>query len=234
MPTTLVFNDHFEIPFSVNSLDAFRAWMQSDEAPADGRVDYLSGRIEVDMSPEELFTHGKPKVELSAVLSMLLKRIRTGHLFCDSTRVANTAAGLSAEPDLVFVSHAALDAGSVRLVPKASGAAEQFVELEGSPDMVCEIVSDSSVAKDKQRLPICYFAAGVREFWLLDARGESLEFVIHRRGVSDFQPAAIDESGFQHSEVFATSFRLDRQRDERGHWEYDLRIQNETPQSECR
>ncbi len=38
--------------------------------------------------------------------------------------------------------------------------AGRYVELEGAPDLVVEIVSDSSVAKDTQRLPPRYAAAG--------------------------------------------------------------------------
>jgi len=45
--------------------------------------------------------------------------------------------------------------------------------------MVVELVGDASVGKDRRRLPPAYFAAGVTEFWLIDARGPELEFVIH-------------------------------------------------------
>jgi Uma2 family endonuclease len=35
--------------------------------------------------------------------------------------------------------------------------------VEGGPDLVVEIVSDSSEEKDLDRLPRAYFSAGVRE-----------------------------------------------------------------------
>ena len=35
---------------------------------------------------------------------------------------------------------------------------------------MAEIVGDASVGKDRRRLPPAYFAAGVMEFWLSDAR----------------------------------------------------------------
>jgi Uma2 family endonuclease len=53
--------------------------------------------------------------------------------------------------------------------------------LEVAPDLIVEIVSDTSVRKDTERLPVSYFAAGVGEFWLIDARRDPLEFLIHRR-----------------------------------------------------
>ena len=43
-----------------------------------------------------------------------------------------------------------------------------------------EIVSDASVKKDTERLPAAYHAAGIREFWLIDARGVEVRFTIHR------------------------------------------------------
>ena len=58
---------------------------------------------------------------------------------------------------------AAIDEGRVRLIPKATGETGRFVEVEGSPDLVIEIVSDSSVNKDTWRLPKAYFDAGLSE-----------------------------------------------------------------------
>ena len=54
------------------------------------------------------------------------------------------------------------------------------MELEG-PDLVVEIVSDSSVTKDTQRLPLSYWQAGVTEYWLVDVGGERLSFQIYSR-----------------------------------------------------
>ena len=45
-----------------------------------------------------------------------------------------------------------------------------------------EIVSPSSVSKDKKHLRECYYRAGIPEYWLIDARGEDVEFDILRRG----------------------------------------------------
>jgi Uma2 family endonuclease len=78
----------------------------------------------------------------------------------------------SAEPDIVFVSHEALLADRVHLVPGSSQEPGRYVELEGAADLIVEIVSDSSVGKDTRRLPEAYSRAGVREFWLADARND--------------------------------------------------------------
>jgi Uma2 family endonuclease len=129
---------------------------------------------------------------------------------------------LSVEPDLVFVSDESIDAGRVRLMPKAGGGADRYIELEGPPDLVVEIVSDTSVRKDTERLPGAYFRAGVSEFWLLDARGEELIFRIHRRGASQYEPADVNAEGFQPSIVLGREFRLRRGRNARGRLIFDL------------
>jgi Uma2 family endonuclease len=126
------------------------------------------------------------------------------------------------EPDVVFLSHHSIESGRVRLVPKTSAEPDRYVELEGPPDLIVEIVSDSSVTKDTRRLPAAYWRAGVEEFWLVDARGETLLFQIHRRGRSAYEAILPDADGFQYSAVFETRFRLTRRRNEHGRWVFDL------------
>lgn len=122
----------------------------------------------------------------------------------------------------MIVSHESLRLGRVRLVPKASEQPDRYIELEGAPDLVVEIVSDSSVAKDNQRLPQAYWRAGVPEFWLADARGSELLFRIHHRGASGYEPAPTDPEGFQRSAIFDAWFRLARRRHRTGRWRYAL------------
>lgn len=61
-------------------------------------------------------------------------------------------------------------------MPATSGQEDRYVELEGAPDPIVEIVSDCSVQKDTQRLSKACFEVGVREYWLADARGSQLVF----------------------------------------------------------
>jgi Uma2 family endonuclease len=220
--TTLVLEDVVEIPLNLDSLEGFRRWTQSPGFPASGRIDFIGPRIEVDMSPEDLFSHGTLKTEMVTVLNGRIKRAGLGYVFTDSTRVSSPAADLSSEPDIVFVSEETIDKGSVILVSKRKADRERFVELEGAPDLVVEIVSDSSVKKDTLRLPQAYYEAGIPEFWLVDARGAELVFRIHRRGDSGYDRVASDREGFQYSSILDCWFRLDRQRNKRGRWTFDL------------
>ncbi len=225
MTATVLFEEQIEVPLGIQSLADFRRWAVSDQFPEAGRIDFVGGRIEVDMSPEDLYCHGALKVELIRVLSQHVKTGQLGDLFTDRTRVSAPRANLSVEPDIVFVAVDSLETGRVRLVPKASGGPGRYVELEGGPDLVVEIVSDTSVRKDTERLPAAYFQAGVREFWLADARAEPIVFRIHHRGRTAFQPVDVDRDGYQRSAVFSMLFRLDARRDDRGHWAFDLVVQ---------
>ena len=221
---TIRFEEQIEIPLGIRSLVDFRRWATSDDFSEQGRIDYVAGSIEVEMSPEDFFCHGTLKGEIYARLHDRVKRLGLGHVVTDRTRVSCPAADLSVEPDIVFLSHETLQSGRARLVPKSGAALGRYVEVEGPPDLIVEIVSDASVIKDTRRLPQAYFRAGIQEFWLADARSGELVFRIHHRAASAFEPAPPDDEGFQPSTVFASLFRLDGTRNPEGHWEFDLQV----------
>jgi len=219
MATVLV-EDQCLIPGDLATLAAFRRWAVSEEFPPTGRIDWVASHIEVDMSPEDIFTHGTLKTEIVRVLGTLAKG-RGIHLFTGETRVSSVAGDLSVEPDVVAVSDAAIDAGRVRLVPASGGRPDRFTELEGTPDLVVEIVSDASVKKDTQRLPAAYHAAGIPEFWLIDARGPEVRFTIHRWEPAGYV-ASLTADGRGFSTVFGCGFTLVRSRNASGRFVYDL------------
>ena len=94
--------------------------------------------------------------------------------------------------------------------------------MEGAPDLIVEIISDSSVRKDTQRLSAAYWQAGVQEYWTVDARTDDLMFRIQHRGQSAYEPAAIDDDRFQYSRVLNCRYRLDRTRNRHGRLQYTL------------
>src|SRR5688500_8492086 len=102
-------------------------------------------------------------------------------------------------------------------------AEEDGFEVRGSPDWMLEVVSPTSVRKDTRLLPTAYFRAGVREFWLVDARGTELEFTVFARGETGFE-AVLPRDGWHDSAVFGRRFRLERERDRRGGWRYTLHV----------
>jgi Uma2 family endonuclease len=220
----IFFEENFRIPEDAFTFEGFQRWVDSKQFPETGRIDYLEGDVEVDMSPEDLFTHGAPKTAIASKLHVLVAEAGLGNVFTDSTRLGSRFAALSAEPDVVVVLHDSLVAGKVRLSP-ASGrkGMGRFSGLEGAADLVVEIVSDGSVKKDTQRLPPLYARAGVPELWVVDARREDFRFAIHRLQNGRYETVQPDTDGWLRSPRLGCAFRLVRlQQKELGTCSYKL------------
>ena len=222
MSSATLIPEELERPRGIDSLADFRRWAVSEEFPETGRIDYIAGRVEIDMSPDNLFFHSAPKSEIGAVIRNRLKTTRRGQVFVDKSRVSVPHVGLSVEPDIVVVLDASILTGRVRLVPTVGNAFGSFIEFEGPPDLVVEVVSDSSRLKDTRQLFAAYFEAGVSEYWIVDARGTDLRFQIHVRGNDSFLPATIDAQGFQPSSILEAQYRLERRTRPTGYWDYEL------------
>lgn len=191
MASIFLAEEQLEIPLEIGTLSEFREWTLSPEFPEKGRIDYIDGTIEVDMSPENVFFHGTIKVEFAAEILSRVKELKLGHVLCDCSRVSNVSASLSVKPDILVIAQESIDSGRVQLMPAASGVADSYVEIEGSPDLVVEIVSDGSEHKDTKRLKAAYFQAGVREYWIVDVRDDELVLQILCRGRDRYEPAAV-------------------------------------------
>jgi len=121
----------------------------------------------------------------------------------------------------MFVTKQTLRAGRLRRVPRP-GRIRQYTEFEGSPDLVVEVISRSSYKKDTNDLPLLYHRAGIPEYWLIDALGEEIDFQILRRGARQYLPIE-GERGWIPSPLFGLSFRLVREIDDEGDWQYELK-----------
>jgi Uma2 family endonuclease len=218
-PVTM--NGGARIPGSVVDLESFRCWARSEEFPERGRFSYLAGELWVDLTMEQLYTHNQVKGEVAIAVGALVKAARIGRFFHDRTLLSNSAADLSTEPDGIYVS---FDAFRSRRVRQVEGAREGYVELEGSPDMVLEVVSESSLHKDTVLNRELYWRAEIPEYWLVDARREPLRFDVLHRGRRGYV-ATRPKGGWLFSAVFGCSFRLTQQSDPLGNPEYTLAIQ---------
>jgi Uma2 family endonuclease len=201
-----VYDERIRIPSWVVDLEAFRRWSE-DAYPETGRIAYLKGDVWVDMSKEQLFWHNDAKGEINTVAHLLVKTNRLGRYFTDGAFLSNVEADVSNQPDGMFVSAAGLQQRRVWVV---EGRGRGHVELEGTPDMVLEVVSDSSVEKDTVILRRAYAEAGIREYWLVDARQQPLRFDILRRNERGYV-ASRKRAGWLRSEVFDRWFRLTEQ-----------------------
>jgi len=215
--SAVVLEESIRVPGKAPSLEGFRRWARSAEFPARGRFSFLRNEIWVDMSAEELYTHNGVKGKVVSVLTLLLEHVRLGRFFHDRALVTHVEAGLSTEPDGTFVSFDSFRSKRVRRVRGAEG----YVELVGSPDMTLEVVSANSVQKDTVILRELYSLAGVREYWLIDARGNNLRFEVLRRTKRGYV-AVSARAGWVESPVFGKAFKLSVKPDEIGDPEYTL------------
>ena len=217
--------EEVRIPLRTYDLPSFRRWAMSRGFPRRGRIDFLHGVLEIDMSPEALGSHGGPKLAIVTALSALLHGQDLGEVWTDRARVSNVAADLSAEPDVLVCLWETLEARRARLVPRARRQRRgDFIEIEGSPDLVVEIVSDSSVFKDKEKLRARYHAARIREYWIVDARGNDLAFSVLAWGPRGFAATATDRRGFTTTRVLGRRVPLVRKPGRFGLDRYTLEV----------
>ncbi len=208
------------LPAQAASFDGFRAWARSDDFPAHGRFTFIDEGVLIDMSPEDLETHNLVKTEVVRVLAGLNRELQLGILCSDRMLMTNEAAGIATEPDAMLVTRAALRAGRAEFVTRP-GQRHRSRELRGAPSWVLEVVSRSSIQKDKKLLRDAYHRAGVEEYWLIDALGEAIDFQILVTQEHSFVAQPIEDDGIA-SPLFGQRFALQRQEDEQGFWQYTL------------
>ncbi len=204
MLNILTETDHLTVPEWVVDLESFRRWVDADDVPEKARISYLDEQVWVDMSKEQVFSHVLVKTKFTIVLGGLVETGQLGLFLQDGVRLTNLEANFSVRPNCTFVSQASYEAGRVKLV---EGMEEGYLELEGTPDMVLEVISPTSVRKDTVLLREAYWEAGIREYWLVDGRKSSLKFDILRHTPRGYTPTR-KQQGWVRSGVFDRSFRF--------------------------
>lgn len=202
----------------ITSLEDFCAWAASDDFPEQGRISYIAGEVIIDMSPERAETHNRIKTRVTSVLDQFALSLNLGMILSDGMQITNTQGDHVNEPDAMFVSWDCLKTGRVK---GDRATFRESVNLIGTPDWVMEIVSPSSIRKDKKLLRKSYFDAGIPEYWLIDALGEAIDFAMLIRGETEYISAETHE-GWQFSPVFSRWFKLSRSENAAGVWEYTL------------
>jgi Uma2 family endonuclease len=215
--STKAFAEGVRIPAWVKGLDSFRRWTRSKDFPEQGCISYLAGELWVDMSMERSI-HNQMKGVFALALGGLVQQMRLGKWYEDGMRLVHAGAELSTEPDGMFLSHETLRAGRAVLEE-----GDDTLEVLGTPDMVLEEISPTSVAKDTKLLRERYWEAGVTEYWLADSRERTRTFDILRHGKRGYVTAR-KQNGWVNSTVFDKAFRLTEEVDEHGLTEFRLQM----------
>jgi Uma2 family endonuclease len=220
MSSGITLDGRLHLPASALTFQGFRRWAKSGAYPKRGRVSFIAGEVFVDMSPEASESHSRVWLEIAAVLKQIARDEDLGVVYASRMLLSNTAAGLTCEPDVFFTSWEGLERGRIKRVPRAKRPREA-VEFEGTPDLVVEVVSDSSTRKDQKVLLEAYAKAGVPEYWLIDARKTKIRFEIFHLQNDRYRSATpLDEP--QRSKVLGRRFTLTRSPDRLDGFDYRL------------
>jgi Uma2 family endonuclease len=158
--------------------DEFLAWADEDTL-----AEWVDGKV-VMTSPASA-QHQYLAIFLATTLSTYVTIHDLGTVLTGPFQMKLARSGR--EPDVLFVAKEHL----ARLQPTL---------LQGPADLVVEIVSDESVARDRGTKFEEYREAGIPEYWLLDPRIEQAEFYhLDERG--RYQLAPVDEEGVYRSRV---------------------------------
>jgi Uma2 family endonuclease len=210
--SAIVINGELRLPANLTTHEAFRKWARSDDCPEKGRFGYLAGELWVEVSMEQFYTHNQVKEAIGRRLGNLVEESNAGRYAPDGMLLSYPPTTLSTMPDGLFVSYEAFRTGKVKQV--AGTSTKGVIELEGTPEMVLEEVSKSSVDKDFVTLPELYYRTGISEFWRVDAR-DALQFEILRWTDAGYTSTQLPD-GWWRSAVFGRDFLLTWQPDPLG------------------
>ena len=162
--------------------EEFLEW--SDE---DTHAEWVAGEVIVFMPPKRV--HQRILNFLSALLTTYARFFGLGEVLEAPFEMRLGHGKPSREPDLLFVAREHLD----RLTEE---------RLDGPADLVVELVSDSSVARDCEEKFREYEAAGVREYWICDPRpGKQQTSFYQLTAEGKYQAVPPDADGRYHALV---------------------------------
>jgi Uma2 family endonuclease len=148
--------------------------------PDDGRrYEILDGELAVSPSPTS--AHQLVSHNLELALSIWVRTRSLGRIWHAPLDLI-LAPTVVLQPDIFFISNARSS-----IVTKRG--------VEGAPDLVIEILSDSTAARDRGVKMHIYARHGVPRYWIIDVDATSIEAFALRDGV--YQSVAM----FRHSDV---------------------------------
>ena len=157
-------------------------------------AEWVNGEAIIFMPPNT--RHQRMVNFLHLLIGFYLQVVRAGELFIAPYAMQVNASGSVREPDLLFVAH-----------EHAERIGEQ--RLNGAADLVIEVISTESAARDRADKFYEYQAAGVREYWIIDPRpGVARADFWVRDARGSYQPVPIDQHGIYHSTVLP-AFKLE-------------------------
>ena len=154
---------------------------------ADKHAEWVNGEAIVFMPPNTI--HQRIVLFLSSLMLYFARSRNLGEVLAAPFTMLVSPDAPAREPDILFVARDHLD----RLTPQ---------RLEGPADLIVEVVSDSSVARDRADKFYEYQEAGVQEYWIIDPRpGKERVDFYQLQADGRYQAALPDEQGRYHAAV---------------------------------
>jgi Uma2 family endonuclease len=148
----------------------FEEWVASSHVPSElYRYELLHGHVV--MEPPAGYPHGELEAIIVAWLSQAVSARRLGKVYGSSQGFA-LPTGDTVEPDAAFVS-------SRRLLAAPPPEMGKFLRVV--PDLVVEILSQSTRSRDQGEKRDIYRANGVREYWMVDPIVREVTVVVFER-----------------------------------------------------
>ena len=191
-----------EVPWEARTLEGFRAWVATFDERGP-RVSFARGTVHVDMSPQSYRTHEPLVQALNTALATLTRELDLGRYFMPPSWFTHEASALSTEPDGFLVLWRSLENKLIEVNP------DRDTEMIGRPDLILEVVSDSSRRKDLVEHVTDYALAGVREYWIVDARKDVIAFrILALQESGAYVDEIADNDGWLRSPIMQRSFKI--------------------------
>ena len=152
-----------------------------------GLTEWVDGEVVIFMSATD--RHQRIANFLQFVLQGFVRLRGLGSILSAPYAMRAVPGGNGREPDIMFVAADHLNRIGT-------------THLEGPADLIIELISDDSVARDRDEKYAEYQEAGVREYWIIDPRPKRKRadfYVLNEQG--RFQPVPIPADRRYHSTV---------------------------------
>jgi Uma2 family endonuclease len=109
--------------------------------------------------------HGKLQLDFGSELREFLRKHSLGQVMVEVDALLPDG-GDVVRPDISFV--------------RSERARILLKHIHGAPDLICEVLSDSTRARDLGEKADRYLKSGVREYWIVDSSDRSIQLWINR------------------------------------------------------
>jgi Uma2 family endonuclease len=131
-----------------------------EKLPEESRFEIINGKL-YDMSPTPNSQHQRISRELEFLLITFVKNSKLGEVFHAPMDVILDKHNV-VQPDILFIAN-----NNSNIITKKC--------IEGTPDLVVEIISPSSYYRDQVEKKELYEKFGVKEYWIIDPANKVIE-----------------------------------------------------------